>query len=227
VAGQGISAGVAAKVLQAPSVGAQAEYDEKFLKFDDVTTIDQYGRMKQWSMPRQGKSGRTLEGDAFYRALGRDDLVARYQENEKKRTTVLVIGLSIAVAVPVIAFATAGTKNCGSDPSVFDPNFATRSQQHFDCIRSNDQAQLTSFIIAGAGATVGLGIALIGGNAIDLHPVDGNEARRLVEEYNKKLKDRLGLAQAAPRERTPPAPSLAVSLVPIRGGGMVGLGLEF
>jgi hypothetical protein len=220
-------AGLLLAQLQPTPPGAQAEYDDKYLDFADLTEANQFGAMREWTLPRQGKSRRPVEGEEFYRLVGRDDLLARYRENETKRTTVRVVGIAIALGVPLIAFATASRKDCGAEPATYDPNFASLSQQYSACTSHNDQAQMTSLVIGGLGVAVGLGIAVFGGNSIEVHPIGAGEAQRLGDEYNKRLKEGLGLPDRGPRVRTSPAPVVAVSLLPVRGGGTVGLSLRF
>jgi hypothetical protein len=123
----------------------------------------------------------------------------------------------VGLGVPLLALAGKSEKSC---PPMGDPNW-------FDCNASNDSASMKAYTLAGAGLAAGLLIVVIGRNAVELHPIDAAEARRLAEEYNKKLKARLGVARAAPAEPEPPITQVSVSLAPLRGGGMVGLALTF
>jgi hypothetical protein len=234
-AGLGVPSSLAQSVLRAEGGEAQDEYNRSYVEFTDVTAVTQAGAVFEWTMVHQGKQHARLEGDAFYRLIGRDDLATQYRSNEATRTGFIVAGVAIAVALPLLAFASRSQKDCGSGPSVFDPNFQSASDAWFKCTQDNDSATSQAMVLGGIGGALGVGIAVLGANFVHLHPVDASEARRLGEEYNKKLKARLGLASAGATETdaTPePAPSepgvsLSLSLVPTVGGGMVGLGITF
>lgn len=204
---------------------AQAAYDAQYLEFQDRS---QHGATRSWTLPRQGKAGSPVDGETFYRLVGREDLAGQYRGNDRKRTTIRVVGVTIAIGVPLLALATAHQKNCGPEPSVNDPNFGTVSAAYSACSASNDQARLTSYLLAGLGAGAGLAIAIVGGNSVAVHPVGAGEAQRLGEEYNKKLREQLDLEQAPrPRPRPGVEPIVALSVIPLRGGGALGLALEF
>jgi hypothetical protein len=216
-AGQGVSPGVAQAVIQAGGGQAQEEYDQAYVGFDEIAAVSRHGQLLEWTRPTQGKYRRPLEGDEFYRLIGRDDLVAAYHANQGKRTGVIVAGVAIGIGIPLLALASNSSKTC---PPLGDPAW-------WDCTSSNHDAEARTALIAVLGATAGVVVAVIGATSVKLQPVDGPEARRLADEYNKKLKARLGLAQVPVTERPRPETEVAISLVPIKGGGLVGLALRF
>jgi hypothetical protein len=215
-AGHGVSPGLAQSVLQAGGGAAQEEYDRGYVGFDEVTGLTHHGTLLSFTTPYQGKYRRPLPDDEFYRVIGRDDLVAAYQSNRSKRTAIIAAGVAIGVGVPLIAYLTRSQKSC---PPLGDPGW-------WDCTDSNSSADLRAGMISVAGLATGLVVAWIGVASVQLHPVDGAEGRRLGDEYNKKLKARLGLAHA-PAERSAAEPGVEIALLPVRGGGMVGLAVTF
>lgn len=213
--GQGVSPGVAQAVLQvAGNTQAQEEYDRSFVSFDEVRAVTHGGQLVTRTTPRQGKYMRPLEGDEFYRVIGRDDLVRQYRANVEKRNVYRVIGVAVAVVVPVVALAAKDTEPC----SWSDPNW-------FDCEKSKNRAEARAVLTAVAGVGAGIGIGVLG-NLVKLDPIDAVEARRLGDEHNQELKRRLGLAQGS-LEPTRRETEVGVSFVPVRGGGMVGLAVTF
>jgi hypothetical protein len=215
--GRGVSSGVAQTVLQAGGGQALEEYDKNFLGFDEGTAVSHHGTILSWSTAYQGKYRRPLEGDEFYRIIGRDDLVTAYGANRTKRIGITVAGVAIVVAVPAIAFLTRSQRTCPSFPAA----------GWFECRSANQDADFRAAMISVGGAVVGTSVVIYGLAAVKLHPVDGAEARRLGDEYNQKLKGRLGLARAPSLERAPEATEFSVALLPVPGGGMVGLAVTF
>lgn len=99
--------------------------------------------------------------------------------------------------------------------------------------RATDAAMRTGGIISLAG--IALGIVSL---AINPHPIDEPEARRLADEYNQRLARSLGLTPpaAAPSLPPPPAPppspsdlgaQLSFGWAPARGEGVAALALSF
>lgn len=198
---------------QPPAPLSHQEYEQDYIGFDDWAVMSHHG-LYRWTEPYQGKYRKPLAGADFYRVIGREDLLQQYQENEKKRTTVQIVGL--VVGVPVMALATRSHQDC--------PDFFANPSASQACEQSNADADGRAFLLAGVGVAAGLGI-VAASFSIALHPVDASEARRLGDEYNARLRARLG---AAPEEqKAERAPDLAVRVAPVRGGGMLGLALAF
>lgn len=193
----------------------QEEYEQGYIGFDDWAVMTHHG-LYRWTEPYQGKYRKPLAGADFYRVIGREDLLQQYQENEKKRTTVQILGLAVGVAVPVVALATRSHEDC--------PDFFANPSASQACSQRNADADGRAVALGAIGVVAGLGI-VAASFSIPLHPVDAPEARRLGDEYNARLRARLG---AAPEEQKPErGPDLAVRVAPVRGGGMLGLALAF
>jgi len=207
---------VAQAVLQASS-GAQEEYERSYVGIDELAAVGSRGQLLTWSTPYQGKYRRPLEGDEFYQVIGRADLVQAYQANRKKRLAFIGVGVGIAVVTPAVAFLTRSQRKC---PGFFEPGGS-------ECDDANTDATIRAAFISVGGLAAGTLVATLGLLGTRLHPVEPAEARQLADEHNKKLKARLGLAAAPPQEPRDDAPQVAVSLLPVRGGGMVGLAIRF
>lgn len=203
---------------------ASEEYDLHYIGFTDVTVFTLSGAgatsTREWSVPYEGKYKKPLEGVAFYRKVGRADLVAAYESKNKVRTGLKVAGVSSIVAGAIVTIVTlaSGSDDCGSASS---PGFSA-------CVDRNIQkgSDRTVKFAIGAGL-VGAGVGLLTwGIVLNPHPIDGSQARQIAEEYNQKLRSDLRMAEepAAPRS---PEVKIAIQPVISRSGGGLVLGLSF
>jgi len=141
----------------ATSRAAQDQYDLNFIGFDEGVTT-----------PFQGKYRKPLEGVDFYKALGRQDLLALYQQRNGLRWTLLaggVVGMMAGTVVPAsILFLS-------------DWDGTTRA---------------LGYLISGGVFLTGLLFYFIG-TIWSPDPVTPSEARQLADEHNVDLRKKLGL----------------------------------
>jgi hypothetical protein len=156
-----------------------------------------------------------LEGPAFYEKLGRPDLVEAYRNREQLKNGLKILGgvtTAVGLVLGIAAVSSIGS-DCVSTPSnwCFGPRVSKNSQL--------------------IGGLVGLGLVaggtgmLVAGFVINPNPVDAVEARQLADEYNAKLKDRLGVASefAPARQYRPP---VRISVAPMLSTSTNGIALQ-
>ena len=167
----------------------------------------------RWTLAYQGKDMKPLEGSAFYERVGRSDLALAYQRKQGLKVGLTATGgifFGLGVLVEVVALAAASSGGCSSST-------------YFGCIGSRIEADA-----AGKVALIGLGLIaggtglLVGGFVINPNPVSDAEARRLVDEYNQRLKERLGVS-AKPESTPEQREKVRIALAPAistSGGGL-------
>lgn len=67
------------------------------------------------------------------------------------------------------------------------------------------------------------------GAFLPVDPLDASEARRLVDEYDRRLQEKLGPGAAGPGESPPRAdrPRVTLGVAPGQGGAMASLAIAF
>lgn len=227
---EGLSRSVAdavTKTTPQPDSDAEEKYEQRKVWFTDMAAVNQFGGVvATWSTPYQGKYKKPLKGAKFYELVGRPDLAKQYRSAETLRWT--VFGLGVAGAIGGTALMLTGLSG-GDYCSTSDYNTdADRlaCQARSDAASDAASTRLTwGLILSGVGY-----IAAIVPLYLNSHPVDASEARRLADVYNKKLKQKLGLASAAPTPTLAPTTSaVAFDVSPwvARDGGGMQLALRF
>jgi len=183
---------------QSASAGPQAAYERDAVgvrrlvyPLRDGTMADEQGHARydgRWDAFR-GPDHHPIDEGAFYRIVGREDLLARYEHRSRIRigvavgSGVLLLGGSILATLTemmergaqgVVACASPG---CGQLPP------------------SQSISPVWGLTIAGTGL-IGLVIA----HYINPTPVDADEADRLARDYDESLRDRLGVTETAARD---------------------------
>jgi len=167
----------------------------------------------RWTLAYEGKDMKPLEGFAFYEKVGRSDLALAYQRKQGLKVGLTATGgifFGLGVLFEVGALAAASSGGCSSST-------------YLGCVGSGIGAGA-----AGTAAFIGFGLIgvgtglLAGGFVINPNPVGDAEARRLVDEYNQRLKERLGMSselESTPEQREKVqikvAPAISTS-----GGGL-------
>jgi hypothetical protein len=155
-----------------------------------------------------GEAGEPIDGAAFYRAVGREDLADRYARRRAARTGLMWGGgiVALSAAVPVLYL---GTSDCGEEPGF-----------------CKDESGL--LLALAGGMALGGAVAFLVGWKLDPHPVYPTVRRDLARSHNQ----RLGAAPPVPDEaaepdelRDAPAPAGAWLLVPTVGPSSAGLTL--
>ena len=143
----------------------------------------------RWTLAYEGRDMKPLEGTAFYEKIGRPDLVRDYHLKQLAKIVLGVTGgLTLAYGV-VLGLYAAGGSDFFKIPGWYP----------------------VAFIVGGTGL-------LVWGLLIDPNPVNELEARGLVDAYNQRLKDRLGLSSE--REHRSAVRVAVAPMVSSAGGGL-------
>ncbi|QRK12544.1 hypothetical protein JQX13_22465 [Archangium violaceum] len=175
------------------------QYEQQYIGFDEFVALNgQTGTVvAQTSLPYEGKFKRPLQGDAFYKKVGREDLVQAYQGKIALKTVIGIAGGAALVGGAIFGIngLNAGEEDCAGyddyagSSACFDRNWARQDEQR------------AKFLTGLGISTAGI-VALAAAILINPHPVTASEARELADGYNKKLKTNLGLSE----DGTPIAP---------------------
>lgn len=177
-----------ARAESAPSADAMASYQQQEIgvrhlvyPLRDGSSADDQGHVRydgRWDA-FQGADHHPLDDAAFFRLVGRDDLLTRYQRwSTVKRAVgaggwVLVVGGAMAVTI--------GALGGGGQP--VDTGTTSSSRR---------SVELTGLALIGGGI-----VSLLVSHFIDPTPVGADEADRLARDYDQSLRGRLGLTDTA------------------------------
>ena len=214
----------------APPTGAQEEsgpsarqeYDEKYIWAEDFPVV--YGNRHYVTTTTgtfffQGKYRKPLAGADLYDAIGRPDLATIYRDRLTRRSILMGAGLALLIGGWVYIAAGASTGN--PDVNLPPDQFAREAQAAQDAARN--AATVGAVISTGGLALIAIGASL------RVDPLDASEARRLVDEYDRGLQEKLGPGAAGPGESPPRAgrPRLSLGVAPGQGGAMASLAIAF
>ncbi len=170
---------------------AMAEYEKKALHFGKFVAINSAGVIvASWTRLYRGKYDEPVRGSKFYDIIGRDDLKKKY-----RRRMGLKIGLAVGGTVVGVTVASIGLAAILSNSTATPANFGED-----DPLGMGDGKGGQKISDAGAWAMFGTGFAvvLVGqmtGWFLKAHPIKPPEARKLVDEYNRKLRRKLGIPE--------------------------------
>jgi hypothetical protein len=211
---------LALPALAAPeskSADPQEAYDQSFLWFReiDVVSLQSGSILKQFAVPLQGKSGRPVDGQAFYRLVGRRDLAEKYGDRSDAKLGLTIAGVALAVggtAVGIYGLSNLSA-NCTNPPGL---------------VPTCSGPDATPLIAGGGLIAVGGVLAAIG-FAMDPNPVDLPQRRDLADNYNKSLREKLDAPRAAPPVTASLPFRKRIALLPIAGahGGGLRASLAF
>ncbi|MCP3138186.1 hypothetical protein [Pyxidicoccus xibeiensis] len=213
-----------AQARPVPPPDAREQYEQRAIGFDDYLTVRvstavpwASAEVSRWSLPYEGKYKKPLEGDAFYRKVGREDLVEAYAGRMRMKTVLGVIGGAAMLGGGFVAYQgfTGNEENCQAGTPGFRECFDREMEQA-------DRKFVT--VLIGTGIfSAGAGL-IVGAVRLTPHPVTPHEARQLADVYNKQLQADLGLSeQPAPEPRKRPG-VIQASLTPMvgpQGGGLL------
>jgi hypothetical protein len=192
----------------------RSEAEDRRIGFD-VVLYPRHGATLV-TIPYQGPDRTPLVGASFYEALGRPDLVAEYRARSARRSW--LIGVGAAVALGGALYTAASWPSGGNDPG--SPTFV--EQMNRDSQRAQDA------IVTGAAISAGGLVLMMIGAFTDPNPVDEVEARRLADEYNRRLEGKLGaLGTSSGAGTRPERPRVAFGAAPAPGGAMAALAVTF
>jgi hypothetical protein len=179
-----------ARAQTAPASDAFAAYDEQAVGVRhlvvprrDGSTTDAQGHLaysERWDA-FTGSDHHPIDEAAFYRIVGRDDLLRRYQARVRIKTElglgggVLVMGGALFAMIAALersSFGQPACIGCVSAPAGPSPSWG--------------------LAIAGTG----LATLLVRG-FINPTPIDADEADRMARDHDRSLRDRLGLIDTA------------------------------
>jgi hypothetical protein len=190
-------------VPQVPT-SPEEQFELRRVGFDDFAAVDFHrGGVWEWSRPYRGKYKEPLAAAEFYEYVGRPDLAASYEQRASKRRSLFAVGLT-AGAVG-LALGGYGIYKASSPKSAFDFGVSgctditcsQAAQARADQANASERSGSVPYLVGGFGLAA-VGVALFGwAVAIDPNPVDAPGARRLADEYNKRLRAELGLAPIA------------------------------
>ena len=194
--GSGVSSAAIAKVddlneeSQAELEKARQRYKRELVGYDGIdVTVRGNGSWVSATIETRfylGEMKQPLEGAAFYKAVGRDDLAASYESRSTRRTLFMVSGvvLGLASIYPLTQF----------DASACDlgtPGYrACEDEQQ----SRNQDMLIATTVLMGAGT-----LAYMIGYYTDEHPVSDDTRRQLASEHNAELKSGLHLDEARAR----------------------------
>lgn len=235
---QGVGVFASATVAQVtrggePS-GGQREYDEKYLWFHEVSAVNQYGQVvSSWSTVYRGKYRRNVDSRAFYEIVGRPDLVAKYDAATATQGWMLAgSGVAMLASIPALLFAInppgfpdRPNLDCSARASgTLSDCFAEENRLEDAWEASRSPAHM-AWGITSAALMVLAPVVLAVGIGWNPNPVEPDEARRLADDYNARLRAELGLTDATPPAAAPP--KLRFGMAPTDGGAYAALSVEF
>ena len=139
----------------------------------------------------RGPDHHPISEEAFYRIVGREDLLFRYQNKAAIKTAVTVS--SGALVLGGLIFAAIADLPRGN--AVYTAASACPSSS--GCSPSGQSGVSPGWGLAIAGAGL---VGLIVGHYIDPTPVNASEADALARDYDQLLKGRLGISETARRD---------------------------
>jgi hypothetical protein len=139
----------------------------------------------------RGPDHHPISEEAFYRIVGRDDLLFRYQHKAAIKTAVMVSGGALILGG--LLFAAIADLPKGNAVYV-----ATSACPSSSACSPSDQSGVSprwGLAIAGVGL-----VQLIVGHYLNPTPVNAGEADALARDYDQLLKSRLGISETASRD---------------------------
>lgn len=202
---------------------AREEYEQNYVGFPEIVAVSGSSgqALDEWTTPFLGKYRKPLSVVEFYEAVGRTDLVDRYNSRRATELTLMIGGGVVAVAAAVYAFYSVANSPYSQ---CVDRNLLRHRDEEEDCDRLDDgEGKLSAGLIVS-------GIALLAGlvgSGINPHPVTASEAREIADQHNQKLKLKLGLGEAQARPAKQHRFRLgALPFASYKGGGVL-LSLSF
>jgi hypothetical protein len=136
----------------------------------------------------QGRDHHPIDEEAFFRIVGRDDLLRRYHHEAVVKKSLTIGGGTLVFGGLLFAAITSALRYGGAQPAIGcdgPPCTDTRP----------GPSPVWGLAVAGAGV-----IALIAGHSLDPTPIDADKADRVAHDYDRSLRGRLGLSETASRQ---------------------------
>lgn len=139
-----------------------------------------------WDVFR-GPDHHPISEEAFYRIVGRNDLLSRYEAKTRVRNGLAIAGGTFVVGGAIFAMIAELRRSSGAQPVCSGPPCASPALP--------GPSPKWGLAIAGSGL-----ISLIVSGLIHPSPIDADEADSLARDYNLSLRERLGISETAARE---------------------------
>jgi hypothetical protein len=200
-----VAAGGAAPApeVEGLSAEARAEYEQKYLDVGDQMAAD--GDSSTRYRVYQGKYRKSITEADFYRLVGRPDH-ADFAKRRYQLQGGLVIGGVVVLAVATFMGFLATLDHC--ERAVNDPLYGECVQMN----RTQDRNRIVRVALLLGGGGLAMSALLV-----NPHPAPPEEMRRLADEYNRALRNRL----TAGREKRSGLRLQAVPYAAPGGGGLV------
>jgi hypothetical protein len=154
---------------------AQAQYDQRYVWFEDRLARNDLGVAREVTLVRQGKQAALLIGEAAYLAIDRPDLAETYRVRKITKWSLFFGGLALSAGA--YAYRQLGVSCISIDPA----NGA--------CSQREPIRWWTA-----TGVTVGGFATAIFALIWNPNPVVGEDFKKLGEQFNQRLRRELGLA---------------------------------
>jgi hypothetical protein len=145
---------------------------------------------RKWDAFR-GPDHHPINQEAFYRIVGRQDLLFRYQNQAAIKTAVTVSSGALTLGGLIFAAIAALPKGNAVYASAYSPCPSP------GCPPSDHSSVSPSWGLAIAGAGL---VGLIVGHYLNPTPINAGEADALARDYDQSLKSQLGISETAKRD---------------------------
>jgi hypothetical protein len=189
-----------AQAQMAPPAAPASGYDEQAVGVRSLGSANRdmpsSGERPSWMYAEgkwdafRGPDHHPISQEAFYRIVGREDLLFRYQNRAAIKTAVTVSSGALTLGGLIFAAIADLPKGNG----VYASAYPCPSP---GCSPSENSSVSPGWGLAIAGAGL---LGLIVGHYIDPTPVNASEADALARDYDQLLKSRLGISETAARE---------------------------
>jgi hypothetical protein len=164
---------------------AEYEYKQQAIGFGEELIVSAYENSvsvsRRWTA-HQGELKVPLGGTAFYDLVDRPDLAAKYRQRRTIKR--VAIGATAVTMVASLAFIlTASPESCEPGSPDWDACFE----------RGQDKMKSHMAGALGMMALSGIGILVVRHYWAHPHPISEGEAKGIAAEYNRKIRDSLGL----------------------------------
>lgn len=171
-------------------------YNNEYVRVESVRAHLSSG----WTAYR-GNSNQSIIGESFYLTVERPDLAERYRSRNKLKWGFFIAGVAtvaIGASVTTYGLLTSETERC----EAYD--YIDRDE----CIEYEDN--FTVALVGAALVLIGTPMVVIPVHA-KAHTINVDQARRIADEHNQRLRQRLGLSSESAALRIPQAPKARFS----------------
>src|SRR5450631_1211413 len=176
----------------APPTAPASAYEEQSVGVRNLTPLTTAERSALPDAPWdafQGRDHHPIDEEAFFRIVGRDDLLGRYHRKAIVKKGLRIGGGALIFSGLIFAAISTSLRFGGAQPAI--------GCVGTDCSSANSRgpSPVWGLAIAGAGA-----VSLIVGHGVAPTPIDTEEADGLARSYDRSLQSRLGICETTARE---------------------------